>query len=133
MEDPIAGLAVTTRFCMKAFKLSIDDFGVGYSSLVQLARLPFAELKIDRQFVQDLPDSPDSRAIVEAIVLLAHRLGLSVTAEGVESLATLKYLAAIGCDVAQGFAIARPMDGASAQAWLRDHDAGRGVREHAPA
>ncbi|WP_188945219.1 EAL domain-containing response regulator [Polymorphobacter multimanifer] len=121
MEDPIAGLAVTTRFCMKAFKLAIDDFGVGYSSLVQLARLPFAELKIDRQFVQDLPDSADSRAIVEAIVLLAHRLGLAVTAEGVENTATLKYLAAIGCDTAQGFAIARPMDGNSARAWVEAH------------
>lgn len=118
MEDPVTGLAVTTRFCMKAFKLSIDDFGVGYSSLVHLARLPFAELKVDRQFVQDLPDSTDSRAIVEAIVLLAHRLGLSVTAEGVENPETLSYLAAIGCDTAQGYAIARPMDAAAASQWV---------------
>lgn len=121
MEDPIAGLALTTRFCMKAFKLSIDDFGVGYSSLVQLARLPFAELKIDRQFVKDLPEAVDSRAIVEAIVLMAHRLGLSVTAEGVENLETLTYLAAIGCDTAQGFAIARPMDADAARQWIRDY------------
>lgn len=116
MDDPIAGLAVTTRFCMKAFKLSIDDFDVGYSSLVQLARLPFSELKIDRQFVMYLSTSIDNRAIFEAIVLLAHRLGLSVTAEGVENPETLHYLAAIGCDVAQGYAIARPMDADTARA-----------------
>ncbi|WP_156254635.1 EAL domain-containing response regulator [Sandarakinorhabdus oryzae] len=121
MDDPIAGLALTTRFCMKAFKLSIDDFGVGYSSLAQLARLPFAELKVDRQFVRDLPASPDSRAIVEAIVLMSHRLGLSVTAEGVESLETLKYLSAIGCDNAQGYAIASPMDASSALTWMDNY------------
>jgi len=98
-----------TRFRIKGIGLAIDDFGVGYSSLMQLRQLPFTELKIDRFFVDDMATSRDSAVIVECIIAMAHGLGLKVTAEGVETAAQLRLLRDLGCDVAQGYVIARPL------------------------
>ena len=95
-----------TRFRIKGIGLAIDDFGVGYSTLMQLRQLPFTELKIDRFFVHDAPHEPDSALIVRSIIDLAHGLGLSVTAEGVETVAQLRLLKALDCDVAQGYLVA---------------------------
>ena len=83
--------------------ISIDDFGTGYSALSYLRQFPVDELKIDRSFVQALPDDVDTAAIVAAIVAMAHSLGLSVVAEGVETAQQLKLLRTIGCDEYQGF------------------------------
>ena len=94
-----------TRFRIKGLGLAIDDFGTGYSSLMQLRQLPFTEVKIDRLFIMDLVQSRDSRLIVQAIADLAHGLGLTATAEGVETLDQLRGIAELGCDVAQGFLI----------------------------
>ena len=99
-----------TRFRIKGIGLAMDDFGVGYSTLMQLRQLPFTELKIDRFFVDDAVTSADSRAIVASIIQLAHSLGLSVTAEGVETEAQLHLLCDLGCDVAQGYWIAEPLE-----------------------
>jgi EAL domain-containing protein (putative c-di-GMP-specific phosphodiesterase class I)/ActR/RegA family two-component response regulator len=117
MRGDHAELALLTRFRLRGFNLSIDDFGVGYSSLVQLARLPFSGLKIDKMFVTSVPQSKESRSIVRGIVGLAHGLGIRVTAEGVEDEWTLSFLRDVGCDLAQGYHISKPMDAATAIAW----------------
>ncbi len=100
---------VLTRLRLKGFKLAIDDFGTGYSSLVQLHRLPFNEIKVDRTFVTDCTTSGESRSIVRMIIDLAHALGMTAVAEGVESADALDLLRDLGCDQAQGYFIARPI------------------------
>jgi EAL domain-containing protein (putative c-di-GMP-specific phosphodiesterase class I) len=117
MDDPIASLDLMTRLRMRGFLLSIDDFGTGYSSLLQLVRLPFSEIKIDKSFLVATNRSTESRTVVKSIVDLGRSLGIKSAAEGVEDAETLDYLRQIGCDLAQGYAIARPMDGDAAQAW----------------
>ncbi|MDZ7863530.1 putative bifunctional diguanylate cyclase/phosphodiesterase [Acidovorax sp.] len=97
--------------------LSIDDFGTGYSSLNYLRQLPAQQLKIDRSFVNDLEDSEDARAVVSAVVSLAHALGLRVVAEGVETMGQRDILLAMDCDELQGFFFARPMPADSLFAW----------------
>ena len=89
-------------------RISIDDFGTGYSSLAYLRTLPIDELKIDRSFVVPVADDPSAAAIVASVVTLGHALGLSVLAEGVETAAQLTALRELGCDMAQGFYLARP-------------------------
>mgnify|MGYP001812902082 CR=1 FL=1 len=89
--------------------LSIDDFGTGYSSLSRLKKLPVSELKIDRSFIKDMEKSPNDEVIVHSTIELAHNLGMSVVAEGVESLDTLNRLSMLGCDMAQGFVISKPL------------------------
>lgn len=91
------------------FHLSIDDFGTGFSSLAYVHRLPFRTLKIDRSFVGDLPEVREARAIVSAVVNLAHELGMDVIAEGVETEDQRHFLAEIECDMAQGYLFGRPM------------------------
>jgi len=117
MEDPIASLDLLTRLRMKGFQLSIDDFGTGYSSMLQLVRLPFSEIKVDKSFVMTANRSAESRTVVRSIIELGHSLGLRATAEGVEDADTLAYLKSLACDLAQGFLIARPMSGADACKW----------------
>lgn len=117
MNNPLTILENLTQFRIRGFHLSIDDFGVGYSSLVQLARLPFSELKIDQMFVKTLANSEESQKIVKSVVSLGHSMGLNVVAEGVEDLWALEFLHHIGCNEAQGYFIARPMDNLAATAW----------------
>ncbi|CAN7511895.1 bifunctional diguanylate cyclase/phosphodiesterase [Acidovorax sp. Leaf78] len=97
--------------------LSIDDFGTGYSSLNYLRQLPAQQLKIDRSFVNDLESSEDARAVVAAVVSLAHALGLRVVAEGVETSGQRDILLGMGCDELQGFFYARPMPANMLLAW----------------
>lgn len=118
MEDPVKSLNVLTRLRMKGFQLSIDDFGTGFSSMLQLVRLPFSEIKVDKSFVMTASRSEESRTVVQSIVELGHSLGLRSIAEGVEDAATLAYLRDIGCDLAQGYHIARPMSGEAVAGWL---------------
>ena len=113
-------LDILTRVRLKGFQLSIDDFGTGYSSLVQLAQLPFSEIKIDRSFVWGLHSSDEARKIVATTVGLGKQLQLATVAEGVENEAQARALAELQCDQAQGYFFARPMDGDAAQAWLRE-------------
>jgi len=114
-------LDTLTRVRLKGFKLSLDDFGVGFSSLAQLQQLPFSEVKVDRIFVKRLVEEKDSRIITRAIINLAHELGLKVVAEGVESAAALQILVDFGCDVAQGYFIARPLPGSEMLELLGSH------------
>ncbi len=118
MDDPVASLDLLTRLRMNGFHLSIDDFGTGFSSMLQLVRLPFSEIKVDKSFVMTAMTSPESRTVVKFIVDLGHSLGLRCTAEGVEDAETLAYLTAIGCDLAQGYHIARPLAGDDFWPWL---------------
>ena len=117
--QPLVKLMDTlTRFRIKGIGLAIDDFGVGYSTLMQLRQLPFTELKIDRFFIEDAPMSNDSALIVKSIIDLAHGLNLTVTAEGVATAVQLKLLRELGCDVAQGFFVARPLEPDALQGWI---------------
>ena len=99
-------------------KVAIDDFGTGYSSLAYLRRLSVDELKIDRTFVSDMCTSESSAVIVRSIVQLAHNLGLRVVAEGVEDEQTMQALGALGCDMAQGYFVSRPLAADDVVPWL---------------
>ena len=116
--DVAHGLSVLERFHELGLELSIDDFGSGYSSLAYLRRLPIREIKIAHTFVSRLHESPPDEAVVRGVLALAHSLGLRVVAEGVEDRATLERLAGLGCDLVQGFHIARPMPAEDVPAWL---------------
>ncbi|HSR00548.1 MAG TPA: EAL domain-containing protein [Sphingomicrobium sp.] len=118
--QPLVKLMDTlTRFRIKGIGLAIDDFGTGYSSLMQLRQLPFTEVKVDRAFVSDIATSRDSRLIVEAIASLAHGLGLTATAEGVETVEQLRIVAELGCDLAQGYLISPPLEPQALLAWKK--------------
>jgi EAL domain-containing protein (putative c-di-GMP-specific phosphodiesterase class I) len=107
---------------VKGFQLSIDDFGTGFSSMVHLVRLPFSEIKIDKSFMAPRMKSSESRAVTRSIVNLGNSLGLRVTAEGIEDAETLDYLSNLGCDLAQGYYIAKPMSGDVALDWVRSYN-----------
>ncbi len=111
MSDPDTTMDVLTRLRVKNFGLSIDDFGTGYSSLKQLYLMPFSELKIDISFVRDVCHRDEARVMVETMVLLAHKLGLTTCAEGVETQEALDFLARAKCDCVQGYLIGKPMPG----------------------
>jgi predicted signal transduction protein with EAL and GGDEF domain len=120
MEDTAATQETFRRLGELGTHLSIDDFGTGYSSLSYLRQLPAEELKIDGSFVKDVDVSADARAIVDAVVKLAHALGLKVVAEGVETLRQQKVLVDMGCDELQGFLFARPMTARALLMWAMD-------------
>ena len=109
-----------TRFRIKGIGLAIDDFGTGYSTLMQLRQLPFTELKIDRFFINDATTSADSALIVKSMVGLAHGLGMTCTAEGIETDAQLTLLRELKCDVAQGYFVARPMEPGALKPWIEE-------------
>jgi EAL domain-containing protein (putative c-di-GMP-specific phosphodiesterase class I) len=116
--QPLVKLMDTlTRFRIKGIGLAIDDFGTGYSSLMLLRQLPFTEVKIDRAFVADVPRSRDSRLIVQAITELARGLGISSTAEGIETVEQLRALNELGCDLAQGYLVSPPIDPQELRSW----------------
>lgn len=120
MKDVRAPLDILTRLRLKRIGLSIDDFGTGHSSLAQLRDIPFDELKLDRSFVNGAGQDASLRAIVQATLAMARQLGMQSVGEGVEDQADWDCLRSLGCDVAQGYFIARPMHGAALNAWLTD-------------
>jgi len=118
MEDIRATQVAFEGLARVGVFLSIDDFGTGYSSLSYLRQLPARQLKIDRSFVKDLQTSGDARAVVDAVVRLAHALGLRVVAEGVETSDQRDVLVNLGCDELQGFLFARPMPASALLDWV---------------
>lgn len=112
--------AVPTLKDLKALgiALTIDDFGTGYSNLGYLKSFPLDQIKIDRSFVQDLPNSNDAASIARAIVSMGHSLGLRVIPEGVETFAQARFLARIGCEHAQGFLYCKPLPAEEFAAWV---------------
>ena len=99
-------------------RISVDDFGTGYSSLANLKRLPINELKIDRSFVSPMLHDESDLIIVRSTINLGHDLGLNVVAEGVEDERTLKQLELLGCDLAQGYHLSRPLPAEAFAGWL---------------
>jgi diguanylate cyclase (GGDEF)-like protein len=120
MADPERAVATVTRLSGLGAQLSVDDFGTGYSSLANLRRLPIDELKIDRSFVSPMLRDESDLIIVRSTINLGHDLGLRVIAEGVEDEPTLKRLAHLGCDLAQGYQISRPLPSDAFARWLDD-------------
>ncbi|OGT82778.1 MAG: hypothetical protein A3H91_08980 [Gammaproteobacteria bacterium RIFCSPLOWO2_02_FULL_61_13] len=119
MRDVARSMEILTRLRLKGFALSMDDFGTGSSSLVQLYRLPFNELKIDRSFVSDFEQNPEAETIVSITIDLARNLGLRVCAEGVETESAYRRLCDLGCHLAQGYFISKPMPAAAVPDWVR--------------
>ena len=120
MADPDRSRAMLERLSRAGVRLSIDDFGTGYSSLSYLSRLPLDEIKIDRSFVKRMAHDARDASIVKSTIGLGHALGLTVVAEGIEDEDTLRLLAALGCDAAQGYYIGMPLGGQRLADWMRD-------------
>jgi len=118
MADPSHALAVMSMLQSMGVRLSVDDFGTGYSSLTHLRELPIDEIKIDKSFVTGMTTSDADAAIVRTVIDLGHNLGKQVCAEGVEDEATWNMLRDLGCDLAQGFWISRPVNGTELMDWL---------------
>jgi EAL domain-containing protein (putative c-di-GMP-specific phosphodiesterase class I) len=116
--QPLVKLMDTlTRVRIKGLGLALDDFGTGFSSMMQLRQLPFTEVKIDRFFVRDMTTANDSLLIVKATIDMAHGLGMIATAEGIETEEQARALRELGCDVGQGYWIARPLEPDALDAW----------------
>jgi EAL domain-containing protein (putative c-di-GMP-specific phosphodiesterase class I) len=116
MRDPTASIAVLARLEKLGARVAVDDFGTGYSSLSYLQRFPVSMLKIDKTFVDGL--DRDDGALARAIVRLGHSLGLTITAEGIETARQLDELRGLRCELGQGFLFARPVEGSTAEASL---------------
>jgi diguanylate cyclase len=121
MDRPTIAAQTLAELQALGVALALDDFGTGYSSLAYLQRLPLDELKIDRTFVRALGD-PRSAAVVRAIVALAGELGLRTVAEGVEDEDALRQVRELGCTLAQGFHVARPLAPAGLRLWMARRD-----------
>ncbi len=120
MHDLDATTAVLTRLRLKGFPVAIDDFGTGHSSLTALRRMPFSAIKIDKSFVRDVLTSSDSLTIVRSVIQLAHDMGLSSVAEGVESVEVARLLTGLGIDGLQGFYFSRPLPFDRFVTWLQE-------------
>jgi EAL domain-containing protein (putative c-di-GMP-specific phosphodiesterase class I)/CheY-like chemotaxis protein len=120
MQEPSSALDVLTRLRMKNVQLSIDDFGTGYAMMQQLVNIPANELKIDKVFVENMHANSSDRILVEKTIEIGHELGMTVTAEGVETEAQLEFLRQKGCDRAQGFLFSRPLPLPSINEWMRN-------------
>lgn len=117
--DELDSVAELMRACASmGVGFALDDFGTGYSSLTYLKRLPAQVLKIDQSFVRNMLDDPEDRAIVEGVLGLARAFGRQAVAEGAETAAHCELLLQIGCDLAQGYGIARPMPASLLPAWV---------------
>jgi EAL domain-containing protein (putative c-di-GMP-specific phosphodiesterase class I) len=123
MQDMETSIVVLGKLKELDIQLAIDDFGTGYSSLAYLKRLPVDVLKIDKSFVDGIIVDPEDRAIAKAIISLAKSLGLSITAEGIESAEQAAALSAWGCERGQGYHFAKPMEIAGIEVLLRQHSA----------
>ncbi len=110
MNDPVKTMDILTRFRVKGFNVSMDDFGTGFSSLVELYRLPFNELKIDKSFVMDIGKNKEADGIVETLAMLGKKLGIKVCAEGVETAEILEFVRQCGCDLGQGYLFSKAIE-----------------------
>ncbi|MBI3596220.1 MAG: EAL domain-containing protein [Nitrospirae bacterium] len=128
MNDPARALEAITRLRAMGIRFAIDDFGIGYSSLAYLKRLPVDAIKIDKSFVINMIENQNDAVIVRSTIDLAHNLGLKVIAEGVEKQDIWDRLSALGCDAAQGYYMSRPMPAEELTRWLSDSPYGLNCR-----
>jgi EAL domain-containing protein (putative c-di-GMP-specific phosphodiesterase class I) len=119
MDDPTRGAGILARLHDMGIRIAIDDFGTGYSSLAYLKRLPVDEIKIDKSFVQGLSAHDGDAFIVRSVADLGHSLGLVVVAEGVEDQQCLHLLTVMGCDLAQGYHLSRPLPAEDLVSWMQ--------------
>lgn len=119
MDQQINSLDSLTRLRLKGFKISIDDFGTGYSSMLQLHRIPFSEIKVDQSFIIKMLRDKEAHTIAETIIMLGHKLGLTVVAEGIENKETFTQLKSLNCEVGQGFHFAKPLSPENFYTWLQ--------------
>jgi EAL domain-containing protein (putative c-di-GMP-specific phosphodiesterase class I) len=138
MVDPGRARQMLEQLSALGVRISIDDFGAGFTSLSQLTTLPVSELKIDRSFVMSMSQDPGIAMIVQSVIDLGHNLGLTLVAEGVETEQILMALNVLGCDVAQGYHLCRPIPAAAFDSWCAGRTASSvpnhsGTRPHAPS
>jgi EAL domain-containing protein (putative c-di-GMP-specific phosphodiesterase class I) len=119
IAHPIRAAAVLERLHRGGVRVSLDDFGQGYTSLAHLARLPLSELKIDRSFIVAMSETREDAAIVRSVIELGHQLDLQVVAEGAETDGVVAALTALGCDTVQGYAFTAPLAAVDALIWIR--------------
>lgn len=129
MREPLTSLDILSRFRIKGMGLSIDDFGNGYSTLQQLRKIPFNELKIDHTLLANFERDASARVIIRNTIELAHGLGMPVVAEGIESMAAWDFLHELGCDIGQGFFIAPPLPEDALFDWMSRQDL---AHQHSP-
>lgn len=122
LRDLSVALAVLTRLRLRGFGLSLDDYGTGFSSMQQLARIPFTELKIDRSFVHGVHERESVQVMLRSALEMAMRLGLNTVAEGVESLQDWWLLQEYGCMFVQGWLMSKAMPAADVMNWIRSHE-----------
>ncbi|WP_415882822.1 putative bifunctional diguanylate cyclase/phosphodiesterase [Neptuniibacter sp. QD34_54] len=122
VSDPESAIKMLCEIKGQGIKLSIDDYGTGYSSLAQLKQMPVSELKIDRSFVDKVHMSSDDQIIVRSTIRMAHDMGLTVVAEGIEDQETLTWLEQHDCDLAQGYFISRPQPASELSSWLLESE-----------
>ncbi|MFC7454057.1 EAL domain-containing response regulator [Insolitispirillum peregrinum] len=120
MTDITTPFDVISRLAMKGVRLSIDDFGTGYSTIQQLVRLPFTEFKVDMSFVRGAQENDRVRIVLDSTIAMARKLSLSVVGEGIENRDNWMMLKTMGCDLAQGFFIGKPMPGGELENWSLD-------------
>lgn len=118
-KEETVSLDILARLRMEGFQLSIDDFGTGFSELRQLRKVPFNEMKIDQCFISHADSDEESRSIIETMIALGHKLGMTVVAEGVETEPVWNLLAELGCDLGQGYLISKPLPADEFLTWLR--------------
>jgi len=119
MGNLTSSLDVLNRLRMKGFALSIDDFGTGYSSLSHLYKMPFTELKIDQSFIMNMRENSEAMIIVKICIMLGHMLGMKLVAEGIETQEVWDELQTLGCDIAQGYLMAKPMPADTLVQWIK--------------
>ena len=122
MNDPARARTILHELHEMAIKLAIDDFGTGFSSLGYLKLLPVDSLKIDKSFVIEMLDNENDAIIVQSTIDLAHNLGLTVIAEGVENKETMQRLRKLKCDIAQGYHITKPLPQVELLEWLQRYN-----------
>ena len=120
MSNLAVSLGTLARLRLRGFGVAMDDYGTGYSSMKQLSRCPFTEIKIDKEFVHDAHTSPKKLAILTSAIVMSQKLGLKTVAEGVESEADWHQLALLGCDLAQGYYISRPLPVEQIENWFSE-------------
>jgi EAL domain-containing protein (putative c-di-GMP-specific phosphodiesterase class I) len=126
MADPKAAVRCLASLNESGIRLAIDDFGTGYSSLSYIRKLPVHEIKLDRAFVTEMDENEEDATIVRATINMCHELGYEVVAEGVENQKTCDQLLSMGCDVAQGYYLSKPIPEIEVEVWLSEYSTGQG-------